>query len=903
MKKTLLLLSLSLLSFTQTNAQKQTWTKVNITNGIAVHKNTTRESFPKQFVLYTLDLQAIKQNLLTAEDRFKPNAQSAIIELPTSEGKIEKFRMYEASNFDAELQAQFPEIRAYAGNGITNPLKTVRLSISPSGIQTMIMNADKANDYMEIYSQDGSVYAVYNKSATTPSRNFRCTTPDEQLETSLLELGKNEAARFNDTKYRTFRLAQSCTAEYANYFGATSAAQVGNVLTAFNNTYTRVNGVFERDFAIHMNLIATTQNVIYYNASTDPYSPAANMANWNTELQNTLTSVITEANYDIGHLFGATGGGGNAGCIGCICVNGQKGSGITSPADGVPMGDNFDIDYVAHEIGHQLGGNHSFTHSTENNSVNYEVGSGVTIMGYAGITSYDVAPHSIDTFHTGSISQIQTNILTKTCDVETNITHSAPVVNAGADFTIPINTPFMLTGTATDAGGGSLTYQWEQYDEVTNAAQLTTGSPASATKTAGPNFRSYLPASTGVRVFPNWTSVMSNSTTTAGTDCLVEALSSVARTLNFRLTVRDNVAGQGQTNFDAMVVTVSNVAALTVTSQNTTGISYPVNSTQTVTWTSAGNSTLPGAANVDILLTTDNGATWTTLLSNTPNDGSQAVTLPAGVGAPYCRFMVKANGNIFFNVNTKDFAIGYTVTNVCNSFSNNTSLAVPDGTGPNVSGGTVTKTVNVSGISSNIADVNVTLSSNHTYFWDMEISLIHPNATARKLSNHLCNNSTPGGFNLIFDDSGSAIVCSGNPVSGTVPPSESLSAFNGLTANGTWTLSAFDWYNGDTGSLNNFTVEVCTQTVLASSNFVNDITDLNIYPNPNNGTFTINFKPESNTTAVKIHDIRGRNVFEKSFENNGIFNQTVSLNNVESGVYLVTIQDGNRNITKKIVIE
>lgn len=897
MKKTLLLLGFSLLSLTQLNAQnRKDWASIKHKSEIVISKNALREDFPKNPLLFNLNHESIKQKLYSAGSRFDANANSAIIELPNSKGQLERFKVYESSNFEPELQAQFPDIRSYVGFGIEDKTAQTRISISPYGVSTMTFRADKATEYIEMYSEDGSVYALYSRMDKTIKAPFTCSTPDQHLADDLLDKGKTLSTMSSDLVFRTFRLAMSVTGEYSAYHGGT----LPQVVAAVNTTMTRVNGVFEKDLAIRMNLIASTTNVFYLNAGTDPYG--ATDANYNTELQNTLTSVIGEANYDIGHLMSAIGNNGNAGCIGCVCTNNQKGSGFTTST--VPVGDNFDIDFVVHEMGHQFGANHSFTFSAENNSVNYEVGSGVTIMGYAGITSYDVAPHSIETFHAGNIAQIQTNMATKTCDVETAITHNAPVVNAGADYTIPISTPFMLTGSATDAGGGTLSYQWEQYDEVTSTTYLTTGSPASITKAAGPNFRCYLPTTSPTRYFPTLTSVFNGSATTAGTDILVEALSSVARTLNFRLTVRDNVLNGGQTNFDNMVVTVNASAGpLTVTSQNTNGISYPINSTQTVTWAVNNTNTIAGGANVDILFTTDNGATWTTLLANTPNDGSQAVTLPAGVGAPYCRFMVKANGNIFFNVNSKDFAVGYTVTNVCNSFSNNTPLAVPDGLGSNVSGGTVTKTVNVSGISSNIADVNVTLSSNHTYFWDMEISLLHPNTTARKLSNHLCNNATAGGFNLIFDDSGSAIVCTGNPVSGTVPPSESLSAFNGLSANGTWTLSAFDWWNGDTGSLNNFTVEICTQTVLASNNFVNDITDLNIYPNPNNGTFTINFQSTSNSTEIKIHDIRGRRVFEKSYENNGIFNQNISLNSVESGVYLVTIQDGNRNITKKIVIE
>ena len=848
MRKTLLFSILCVFATFSGIAQtEKAWTSVVGEKNMAITKTATRSTFPENYLLFKLDLPTIKQALSNAQDRFSPNATGVIIALPNAEGKLEHFNMFEASNFDAQLQAQFPEIRSYVGIGIEDTYAQVRLSIDPKGIQTMVFRADKKNEFMEPFSEDGKIYAIYNSQRTKGKLPFTCSTAEQSI-TNELGRNLNEINRNSDTRLLTFRLALSCTAEYANYFGATSASQVSLVLAAFNATMARVNGVFEKDFAIHMNITANSSNVIYYNAATDPYSDAANMNNWNAELQANLTATVTEATYDIGHLFGASGGGGNAGCIGCVCVNGSKGSGITSPADAIPAGDNFDIDYVAHEMGHQFGANHTFTHSTENNTVNYEVGSGSTIMGYAGITSYDVQPHSDDYFHAGSIQQVQANMLGKTCPTITTLTHFAPVVNAGSSFTIPKSTPFMLTGSATDAGGGSLTYCWEQYDDATATAQLTTGSPASATKTAGPNFRSYPPTASPTRYFPRMASVLTGSTTTAGTDCLVEALNSNARTLNFRLTVRDNVANGGQTNFANTSVTVdATKGPLTVTSQNTTGISYPVSSSQSVTWTVNSTDLLSGGANVDILLSTNSGSTWTTLLANTPNDGSEVVTLPA-TPAGFCRIMVKANGNAFFNVNSKDFAIGYVINSICNTFSNDTPVAIPDGTGNNVSGGTVSKTVNVTGISNTISDVNVTvLSSDHTFIWDTEISLTHPNNTSTiKLLNHICNGSaTTGGTNLALDDSGTAFVC-GTSITGTRTPSQALSAFNGLTANGNWTLSAFDWWTGDIGSLNNFTLEICTSQLIPMANdSFTGLENFSIYPNPNNGTFTVNFTSQS----------------------------------------------------------
>ena len=509
----------------------------------------------------------------------------------------------------------------------------------------MVLNADEQAVFIEPYSQDLTTYSVYRKAdkkiAFTP---FECGVIDDVTTTINPSALRPNA---DDATLRTFRLALSVTGEYTTYFGGTKAL----ALAAINNSMTRVNGVFEKDFAVRMVLIANNDAVIYTNASTDPYSPAASLSNWNSQLQSTLTSVIGEANYDVGHLFGASGGGGNAGCIGCVCVNGSKGSAYTSPNNGIPSGDTFDIDYVAHEFGHQFGANHTFTTGNEGTGVHMEPGSGSTIMGYAGITSLDVQPNSDAYFHAVSIQQVTNNVKTKTCQTNTATGNSIPTANAGLDYTIPKSTPFMLTGTGTDANGDALTYNWEQFNNQTN-----TTAP-NATKTTGVNFRSYVSSTSPTRYFPRMQSVLAGATTTAGTELTVEALSSVARTLNFRLTVRDNRAGGSGNNSDDMVVTVNATAGPFTVSAPNTAVSYAGGSTQTVTWAVAGT-TANGVncANVDILISSDGGSTWSTLLSATPNDGTQAVTIPNTPGSTN-RIMVKGTNHIFFDVSNTNFTI------------------------------------------------------------------------------------------------------------------------------------------------------------------------------------------------------------------------------------------------------
>ncbi len=596
--------------------------------------------------LFTLNLNGLKSTLQNTPKRGTDlSTSSTTLSIPNADGTLESYRIFENSNMDPALEAKFPEIKSYLGVGISDPSARAYFSVSPLGFKSMVLASDKPAVFIEPISQDLTTYTVYRKQDKTATlTSFECKVIDVVTPTVSASTARPNA---DDGLLRTFRLAMSCTGEYTVYFGGTKAL----ALAAINASMTRVNGVFETDFSARMVLIANTDLVIYTSASTDPYAAAASMSQWNAQLQSTLTSVIGEANYDIGHLFGATGGGGNAGCIGCVCTNGSKGSGITSPADGIPSGDNFDIDYVAHEMGHQFGANHTFTHSNEGTGVQMEPGSGSTIMGYAGITTLDVQPHSDAFFHAVSIQQVTNNIKTKTCPVASATGNAIPTANAGLDFTIPKSTPFMLTATGTDANGDALTYNWEQMDNQTTSAA------PSATKTTGVNFRSYNSTTAPTRYFPRMASVLTGATTTAGTELTVEALPSVARTLNFRVTVRDNHAGGPANNSDDMIVTVNATAGpFSVTAPNT-AVSYVGGSSQTITWAVAGT-TANGVncANVDILISNNAGTTWTTLLAATPNDGTEAVTIPNTPGTTN-RIMVKGTNHIFFDVSNTNFTI------------------------------------------------------------------------------------------------------------------------------------------------------------------------------------------------------------------------------------------------------
>lgn len=917
MKKIILFFILVVCNSTMNAQNNSPWTRVNLDNNtVSDRKNIAMD--PAEALFFKFDDVVLRQSLLSLGNKTSKLNRVEIL-IPNKNGKLEQFSVWESSNFEPQLQAQYPDIRSYAGIGITDKKASINFSMSPKGIQTMILRADEGSEFIEPYAQDKNIYILFDsKNREKGNLPFSCKTEDLALNKKLLNATGKIAA--NNRVFKTLRLALSCTGEYAFYHRTIKGNSFGtkaDALAAMNATMVRVNGIFNKDLAVQLVIIANDTDVIYTDSATDPYSDAATglktiagctSANddcpgtWNNELQTTLTSVIGGSNYDIGHLFGASGGGGNAGCIGCVCdplrntdstpvYSIGKGSAFTSPSDAIPEGDTFDIDFVAHEMGHQLGANHTFSFdSAERTGVNVEPGSGSTVMGYAGITvSYDVQANSDDYFAYASIKQIQGNLALKTCPVSTLLSNSPPIISAGLDFTIPNGTAFILTGTGSDINGDTLSYCWEQND--TAIAQGGADSFAVSTKTEGPLFRSIYPSSSKVRYMPAYNSVLSNRLTSAW-----ESVASVARTLHFTLTGRDNAAqGTAQTNTDEMIVNVSGtVGPFAVTSQNTDDLSWAKGSSQTITWSVNDSNGLAGSTNVNIKLSTDGGLTFSTILvSNTPNDGSETITVP-NVAATNCRILIEPTANIYYAVNSKAFAIGYSVTSSCTTYAFATPFNIPDAS-------SISKTLNVPASTETIVDVNFDVSFSHKYLSDVQLEVVSPQGTVVKLFDRSCGASNSS-LVLNYDDAGGALAC-GTMTAQTVAPFDPLSVFNGQSKQGLWTFRASDADVNDTGKVDSATITICTQSfTLAAPEF--EINDFVLYPNPNKGNFNIQFTSNSsNGVKVLVHDLLGRKLFENQFKNKSNFNENIQLKNAQPGVYLLTVIDGNRKDVRKIVIE
>jgi subtilisin-like proprotein convertase family protein len=371
--------------------------------------------------------------------------------------------------------------------------------------------------------------------------------------------------------------------------------------------------------------------------------------------------------------------------------------------------------------------------------------------------------------------------------------------------------------------------------------------------------------------------------------------------MNFAVTVRDNaVPTGGQTSRKNMTVTFSATAGpFSVTSQGSNTTWLP-NQSQTITWDVAGTTAAPvNTANVKILLSTDGGFNYdTVLVESTPNDGSQAITVP-NVSAPFCRIMVQAVNNVYFAINSSTFAIGQ-FTTTCETYNNVIPTPIPDGSGANISGSTSTSVIEVP-VSFIVSNVKIGLNITHPYIGDLKLTLRHPDNTTVLLIDRICNTGQSSGITATVQDGFGPVNCA-SPVVGSFSPNQPLSNFNSKTTNGNWTLELQDFYNADQGTLNSWSLEVCYLVDLSATQF--ELDNLTIAPNPNSGNFNVKFDSTSDKDIqIDVYDISGRQIFAKSYPNQSVFNQNIQLDQVQSGVYLVTIQDGNQKSVRKMVIQ
>ena len=675
MKKGLLTTLFFSIFFTLSFSQSKNWKSVDIEkSNFSEDSLKFRKSIPTNFKVYELNLKKFKKEISLAKTN-----ELTIIELPTANG-IQKFSVSEASSLAKGLALKHPLIKSYLAKGIDDLSATARFSFGTDGFHGVIFYTNQTSFYIDPYTKNYSTYISYSRSSLPQKDNdFKCEVDEQVKEITKTSLIYRTA---DDGLLRTYRLALVCSGEYAQFHlnnqGISSTAsdveKKEAVLSAMNTSMTRINGVYERDLGVRMEIVEDNEQVIFLDAATDGISDGS-AGTMISQVQNICDTTIGDSNYDIGHIF-SIGGSGLA-SLGVVCNSGSKARGVTGISS--PLGDPYDIDYVSHEMGHQFGAYHTQNNSCNRNpSTAVEPGSASTIMGYAGICPPNVQSNSDDHFHSVSIAEMWNRIeTTASCASTTSTGNSAPVITEGSDYSIPKSTPFVLRGIASDIDSEDvLSYNWEQIDN-----EIAT-MPPSSTSTVGPAFRSNSSISSPNRYMPALPTVIGGNISSTW-----EVVPSVAREMNFSLMVRDNAAGGGNTARDDIKVTTLDITPFTVDGPSTNE-EWFVGSNQTITWVVGASNQAPvNSQNVTILLSTDGGVSFPiVLLESTPNNGSASVVVPNNVTST-ARIMVAATDNIFYNVNSSDFTINFSdptfiatnttgVVEVCNSNTNDVTYDI-----------------------------------------------------------------------------------------------------------------------------------------------------------------------------------------------------------------------------------
>lgn len=627
-----------------------------------------RYIIPQEYRNVRIDKDLLKQQLENAPMHSSEPIKnsSLVVAFPMPDGTTQRFAVVEDPIMSPVLSAKYPEIKTYSGQGLDDRTATIKFDVTHKNIHAMVLSVhgttfidpftlDSTDDYISYYKKDYfNEDKIFNELAPIGDR------VDDIEET------KSSALYSSGSELRTYRLAVATTVEYSNFHGGV----VEDVLAAVVTSVNRVTGIYEKEVAISFELVDNNDEIIFIDEDNLSNSNPGTLIG---QSQTTIDEIIGPENYDVGHTF-STGAGGLANLR--VPCKENKARGVTGTSS--PVGDPFDVDYVAHEIGHQFGATHTFNGSVGSCNGNrtgftaFEPGSGTTIMAYAGIcSSHNIQNNSDPYFHIGSYNQITDYSIDddgNNCAVITETNNTPPEVSVPTKvYYIPLLTPFRLEGSASDADGDELTYCWEQVN--TGPA----GNPDAPIGNAA-IFRSFSPTESPERIFPRMEDILSNNQTKG------EILVDYDRTLKFRLTARDNRAGGGGVASEEYEVEVYDIAGPFEVLYPHPGAGWQKGSTQTVTWdVSNTDGSLVNCQEVNILLSLDGGENFDMVLAEgVPNNGSADVTVPTVDTTNEARLMIEAADNIFFDVSDGNFLINDTGLGVEALFNTNDITLFPN---------------------------------------------------------------------------------------------------------------------------------------------------------------------------------------------------------------------------------
>lgn len=656
---------ITLLAAVQLAAQtsKNVWTATT-----PATQSSENQKLPKKFKTYQLDFEALKMQAAAAPMEFSEAARSSKIEveLPTADGGWQQFSLQNSPLMHPDLASRYPSIQTFSGLAADGAV--ARLGFSPKGFHAFIFSPDGEVQSIRPLLDPAAVatgdeqYLVYHLDDLEKlqwGKHIACGNEDEPLPTDFFKnLGKNKADERGgaaEVILKKYRFAASAQSEYSAFHGNTKASVLAAIVEAMN-FFTPIQ---ERDFAVRLELIPNTDTLFWFDAASDPFFGQF-ISSWKDQNPAAVNARIGLNSYDFGHLFtrilNPPGGVYVAGqaVLSCICTVQKAQAGSSLPQ---PTGEDFYM-VVTHEMGHQLSATHTFNScppSADNRtgSTAFEPGSGSTIMSYAGTCTPDDVQNKSDAyFHVSSVEQARNFIANeagKNCgtNVQTGNFHPTVSIPLADNFFIPISTPFVLNGSATDPDGDVLAFCWEQFD-------LGNEIPLGNQTVTSPLFRSFPPRAQSERTFPRIQTIILNQTSKT------EVLPTSSRNLTFKLSVRDNKQVGGGFDSKQIVFKSSDKAGpFLVTFPNATGVEVISGDFVEVTWAVANTDQPPvNCQKVNIKLSTDGGTNYPiTLAAGVANNGVACIQIPENLTSTTARIRVEAADNIFFDISNSNFRI------------------------------------------------------------------------------------------------------------------------------------------------------------------------------------------------------------------------------------------------------
>ncbi|WP_312311752.1 reprolysin-like metallopeptidase [Empedobacter brevis] len=805
------------------------------------------------------------------------------VSIPNNKGKNERFILVERDLLNDKMKEEFPNIKSYYGYSTSDPLKKISLGYSTSqGVNAIVYSPSEKY----IIEKTDDKYELVDSDNLPSLKNFSCGSieQDGSVPSSLAKKMNNPAT------YRKYKLAVATDYKYNKYFSGNAEPTLEVSVAAVAKSLTYILPIYENDLSISFQLADNLDKVTFLTEASSPFTTT----NLNSETQKQLDTNIGSENYDIGILFTNLLGGGNAGAIGSVCNNSKKGSAYIGPVETNPEGFNFAV-AGAHEMGHQFGANHVHARN-EGYMANREIGSGVTVMGYPGVTgTHDVQKSFVSQFNHFNLEQINNYLANQTCGTVTPSTNTPPIADAGKDYIIPKGTAFRLVGTANDADNDNLTYSWEQSDPLTTFTGANFKNPSSKNKD-GANFRVYEHTTNPERYFPPLENVLNNQLYSTW-----NTVSDIAKNMNFVFQVRDNKQGGGQIESDKAIISITEDGPFKINNIDLNQ-SFKAGETFDLKWDVAGTNTgTINTQNVRIKLTVDEGKTFTTLIESTPNNGQASVSLPNGVTAEKANIIIEAIDNIYYAA-SPFVAIGYEISLACNQYFASTPITMNDAVGS--AAGLTNVTVPVSGETKNIEDISLITDITHANSNELVILFAKPGVDQVYQYAWYKTCTTPD-LSYKFNQFGGSSFDNCGVKDAVITGTFDLQRYKNQTANGSYLFRLADLKAGNVGTVNKIGVELCHRE--ASKLSVSDLSKQNelfVYPNPTNGNFSIRMNTKTNKVTAEIINLAGQIVSTHTYNVAGNkIDQAVNATNLPKGVYIVKINDGDTTQTKKLIIK